>query len=144
MNIWEAQNKISRQLLTWAGASLVAGAILSSFSARFWKGVGSQFVGWGAINGLIAFVGDRMSKQRQAKLLPAEAGEKEAQEKNNLVRLLRVNTFLDILYVTFGFLLVFHRRRADRFWAGSGWGIVIQGAFLFFFDLVHTLRLGRR
>ena len=25
------------------------------------------------------------------------------------------------------------------FWRGNGWGIVVQGGFLFFFDLLHAL-----
>lgn len=143
MNIWEVQNHLTRQLFAWAGASLATGALLSSLRDRFWKGVGAQFMGWGAINALIATLGSRISRKRQAGLAPGEIPVAEAREGRNLERLLRINTFLDILYVAFGFLLIFRRRGEDRFWRGSGWGVVIQGAFLFFFDLIHALRLRR-
>jgi len=143
MNIWEVQNRLTRQLLTWAGASLATGALLSSLRDRFCKGVGAQFMGWGAIDALIAILGGWISRKRRAGLVPAEIPSVEAKQRQDLERLLRINTFLDILYVAFGFLLIFRRRGEDRFWWGSGWGIVIQGAFLFFFDLIHALRLRR-
>ena len=33
--------------------------------------------------------------------------------------------------------------REDAGWRGQGWGIVVQGAFLFLFDLYHAMRVPR-
>ncbi|MBN2006671.1 MAG: hypothetical protein JXA21_25180 [Anaerolineae bacterium] len=62
-----------------------------------------------------------------------------------MARLLWINTGLDVIYVTVGLILAYGgpsketnpapRRR------GSGWGVVLQGAALFLFDLMHALRL---
>ena len=59
-------------------------------------------------------------------------------EAGGLRRLLWINAGLDVLYVAGGLLLAFTLGRRSPFAAGSGWGIVLQGAFLFGFDLLHA------
>ncbi|MBI1259787.1 MAG: hypothetical protein GC204_20155 [Chloroflexi bacterium] len=53
-------------------------------------------------------------------------------EAHNLRQLLWINTALDLLYVAGGRWLI---RRGKH---GTGWGIVVQGMFLFLFDLLHA------
>ncbi|MEP7292887.1 MAG: hypothetical protein ABI835_13980, partial [Chloroflexota bacterium] len=53
-------------------------------------------------------------------------------EAHTLRRLLEVNTLLDLIYMFGGRSLIRHGSR------GTGWGIVIQGTFLFLFDLFHA------
>jgi carboxylesterase len=96
-----------------------------------------QAVVWGIIDAGIALLGRRASeKRRLAHLDGPSIVEQEAQ---NLRRLLWINTGLDVLYVAGGFVLIYTIGRGDPFAAGNGWGIVVQGGFLFFFDLLHAL-----
>jgi len=46
-----------------------------------------------------------------------------------------------VLYVTGGLRLWSREGRKNRFWQGSGLGIVVQGGFLLVFDLIHVLLL---
>jgi hypothetical protein len=46
-----------------------------------------------------------------------------------------------VLYVLGGLWLARTKGEDDEFWRGSGWGIVVQGAFLFVFDLIHARQL---
>ena len=102
------------------------------------RGVGEQFVGWGVINAIIALIGRRgASRQRSA----APAG--VAAQKRTLSRLLWVNTGLDVLYVLGGWQMMRGRGAADAHWHGRGLGIMLQGGFLFFFDLLNALALRR-
>ena len=55
----------------------------------------------------------------------------------------RVNTGLDVLYVLGGWRAMRGRGSADTRWRGRGLGIVLQGGFLFFFDLLNALALRR-
>jgi carboxylesterase len=50
-----------------------------------------------------------------------------------------INAGLDVLYVTGGFVLLHRLGARDPFVAGTGWGIVVQGGFLFFFDLLNAV-----
>jgi hypothetical protein len=68
----------------------------------------------------------------------ANLPETQEKEARNLRLLLLVNAGLDLLYIRFGREMADHAGR-DAFKRGTGWGIVAQGMFLFFFDLFHTL-----
>ncbi len=137
MNIWQFQSRVSERLMQWSIFSVVAGFVML-LGNKFWRGMGWQFIGWGIINALIALFGgatmrDRLERHEN----PAEIHIKQ-EEATNLERLLWINAFLDVLYVTGG------RRWAksdngDGSRTGAGWGIVIQGLFLFVFDVLHAL-----
>ncbi|MCA9973970.1 MAG: hypothetical protein KC425_27350, partial [Anaerolineales bacterium] len=139
MSIWQFSLQVSRRLLVWAGLSIGAGALLAAQKSPFLQGVGLQFAGWGAIDGLIGLLGARGSRRRQ-QAPDAHAPQTQTAEARKLRRLLWINTALDVGYVLGGLQLV-RRKGDDDTWRGHGWGIVIQGAFLFFFDLFHALRL---
>ena len=65
----------------------------------------------------------------------------QTKEAASLEKILLINTGLDIFYLTAGLFLVAGRGRNNRQRAGFGWGIAIQGAFLFLFDLIHAAAL---
>lgn len=135
MNIWSFQKILSRRLLTWAGVSAAMGIGMSFFGA-FWRGVGSQFVGWALVNAAIATGGDIAAQQRRAAHADSDLPKTYIREGNNLRRLLRINAGLDILYMIGGRWVT---RRARKPWLrGLGVGILLQGAALFIFDLVHA------
>ncbi len=138
--IWQTQQNITRQLLIWSGLSIAAGLGLQR-AGDFWRGLGAQAIGWGAIDALIAGFGQHSARRKQAALSDPLAQDVVIGETRNLRRLLWINTALDVGYVISGLLLARSKGQTSRTWRGHGWGIVIQGGFLFFFDLIHALRL---
>jgi hypothetical protein len=140
LDIWQFQMRLSARLMRWAGFSIGTGTALALTGDRFKQGVGGQFVGWGLIDGLLAFFGAQ-SAAKQIEELEAHTAERQDKERRNLRTILSVNTGLDVLYVLGGLWLARTKGEDDEFWRGSGWGIVVQGAFLFVFDLIHALQL---
>lgn len=139
MNVWDFQATIVRRLLLWSGFSVVAGAA-QLLAGSFWRGVGIQAVAWGLIDAVIALAGGWLTRRRRARLSHPLAPDILTQQACNLRRLLWVNIGLDVLYVAGGILLALTLGATSSFWQGNGWGIVVQGGFLFFFDLTHALR----
>lgn len=138
-DIWAYQSAITRRLLTWSLFSLSAGLVMQVGGAAL-RALGMQFVAWGAIDAGIALVGQNQSQKRQARA-DANTPAILAAETSKLRRLLWLNTALDVLYLIGG--LAVARRRGDERWRGHGLGILIQGGFLFIFDLLHALPLAQ-
>lgn len=122
---------VSRRLLVWSVLSMAGGALLWRRGGPFWRGFGIQAAGWGAIDALIAASGLRPGQQPSPE--PVRAARK-------LRRLLWFNAALDVGYMAGGAWLAHSKGRGDAQWRGQGWGIVVQGAFLFVFDVAHALR----
>jgi len=141
MDIWRFQERLTAMLLAWAASSIGTGVALSRGNV-FKRGVGEQFVGWGLVNAVIALFGQRGASRRQQQP-GAGAPETQAAERRKLSRLLWVNTGLDVLYVLGGWQMMRGRGAADAHWHGRGLGIMLQGGFLFFFDLLNALALRR-
>jgi hypothetical protein len=139
-DIWQSQAQLGQRLLRWGGLSIAVGAIIALLGDRFWRGFGTQSAGWGLVNGILGAVGLRTALRKAA---DPEAQSEAARSKAraDLRRLLWINTGLDVGYVSGGVLLARTKGRQNRFMEGTGWGIVVQGLFLFFFDLVHALLL---
>jgi hypothetical protein len=140
-DFWTFNRQLAQRLLYWSGFSVAAGLAMG-LGGRFWQGVGSQFIGWGVVDAAIALFGG-WSARRKAELPDAHTAARQAGEAANLERLLWINAGLDILYMLGGRWLVRQRGETDARWQGMGWGIIVQGAFLFWFDLVHALLLRR-
>jgi hypothetical protein len=116
---------IARRLLLW-GALSTSGGVLLQFSRRpFWIGFGQQAIGWGVIDALIALFAGRSTSR-------SFSGQ-------TLRRILLFNAALDVLYMLGGFILARTKGATDDKLRGQGWGIVLQGLFLFKFDLIHGL-----
>ncbi|MPR00447.1 hypothetical protein GB931_21480 [Modestobacter sp. I12A-02628] len=109
------EERLTRALGGWAVASVVGGAALS-LSPRT-RAFGRQTAAWGAVDGVIAWAGAR-GRARKGPTDPVR-----------LRRVLLLNAGLDVGYVLAGAALVRHGR-----WAGDGWGVVVQGAFLLALD----------
>ncbi len=139
MNIWQYQNKISRQLLQWGAASVVLGLLLR-VGGKFWKGLGGQFVAWGAIDAAIAIFGQMGARDRVDRLENPGTLEIKQQEVQNMSRLLWINAGLDVLYI-FGGWLWMRRDKGDGQARGNGFGVMLQGVFLLVFDLFHATNL---
>lgn len=131
---------VHRQLAAWAAASLASGALLVMAGTPFWRGVGVQFVVWGAIDGAIAAAGwrDRRRAARAGVDRDATASE---ERRRRLRRLLLVNAGLDVVYLAIGVALLGFDAGPVR--AGHGVGVIVQGGFLLLFDAGHAARLTR-
>ena len=138
VTIWDLQTTMSRRLLLWAGLSVGLGVVLLLMGSLFWGGVGVQAVAWGAIDAAIAVFGRLVSRRRRATMPDPIAPERLVREERMLRRLLWINTGLDVLYMIGGLVLAYTIGAKDPMWRGHGWGIVIQGGFLFTFDLMHA------
>lgn len=126
--------------MIWAVGSIVI-AIPLFFLDEFWRGVGIQSAAWGGIDLLIAVFGMLGTNRRRSRLTLDELSDSAPKESANLKRILLINTALDVLYVTGGIILILTLGAEDPFWSGNGWGIIVQGAFLFIFDLYHAMQL---
>ena len=143
-NIWDFQSNLSRRLLLWSMVSIFGGLILQIPKNRLANGMGVQFSAWGMIDAIIAVFGDRSAKLRAAQLPDPMANEIIDRESQKLHKILLVNTGLDVGYMLAGSALALTKGKNDPGWRGHGIGITIQGAFLFIFDLVHMLLIGRK
>ncbi len=141
--------QLGRRLALWSVLSLVASALMLLLAARpehkghkrnLWRGAASQFAGWGAIDLGIALLG-MASAKKQAASPDAHAPEQQLRGHANLRKILWINTGLDVGYVSGGLALARTIGKSNPFWRGTGWGIVLQGCFLFIFDLLHVLGL---
>lgn len=141
MGFWQFQRRLTAMLLAWAASSIGTGLLLSR-GDDFRRGVGEQFVGWGVVNAAIALFGWRGASRRQAKP-EANTSESLAAERRKLSRLLWLNTGLDVFYVLGGWIAARSRGASDERWRGRGVGIMVQGGFLFVFDLLNALALRR-
>lgn len=140
--IWDFQDTLSRRLLLWSALSIAAGVGLLAFGDPFWRGFGLQALVWGAIDAAIALFGQRAAAKRRAR--GPHGPDALAREARNLRRLLWINTGLDVLYVAGGFVLLYTIGAQNPFAAGNGWGIILQGGFLFIFDLLHAVAVPRK
>lgn len=140
MTIWDFQKAVSRRLVTWAALSAAAGGFMLLGRSAFWRGVGMQAIGWAVINAGIAFFGARAATRRE-RLPGAQLPYTTRKESTTLHNLLWINAGLDILYMIGGGWMA--RRAADDRGRGTGVGIIVQGAFLFIFDVIHGLRVPR-
>lgn len=142
MKLWHFQRRLTGLLLGWAAASIGVGLAVGRGGDALRRGVGEQYAGWGVVNAIIAIVGRRGADRRHSRP-DGNTPEAIAAEKRMLSRLLWLNTGLDVLYVLGGRRVMRGRGASDAHWRGRGLGIVLQGGFLFFFDLLNALALRR-
>lgn len=135
--IWQFQGAVSQRLLIWSGVSTLLGVIMSAFG-RFGRGMGGQFIGWAAVNAAIALVGAFFTEQRKLQIATPEAPKEMMREAAKLQRLLWINAGLDVLYMLGGAWLMRSAKPQRR---GMGLGIILQGLFLFVFDIFHALQV---
>ncbi len=135
--VWDYQHLISRRLLLWSLISVVVG-ILVWERGDFWRGFAVQAFVWAAVDAGIAVFGLRSSLPKLFQPVDLTVAEKETKK---LRKILWINTGLDVIYVAGGSLLYLLQSPQNPFLAGTAVGIIIQGGFLFFFDLWHALHV---
>lgn len=143
MSIWQYMRQAMHTLFSWNIFNLMIGAWLAT-RGKFWQGFASQNIGWAGINlGIAIFASistDRRIKKMPDPLDPAVT----TKEKRNFQRILWINTGLDVLYMWGGWRFAREQGRKDQRLRGVGYGIVLQGLLLFWFDLIQVLRLPRK
>ena len=140
MDIWNFQTQLTRRLSFWSLASIAFGLPILTLNP-FWQSVGVQFIAWGMIDLLIAIFGSISAKRRKARFTSDELTASALNEGTKLKRILLINTGLDVLYVAGGIALIMTLGATHIGWQGHGWGIIVQGGFLFFFDLFHARKI---
>lgn len=138
-----AERSLTRGLAGWSIASIVVGGVMAVVGHR--GRIPALFVfgrhtaGWGVIDGIIAGAGALVARRRGAL-----DDERAAAHARQLRTTLLVNAAADLGYIAVGTRIV--NGRADsrqRLRPGDGWAMVLQGAFLFVFDVVHARRFAR-
>ena len=131
---------VSTRLMLWSVLSMAVGALLWRRGSPFWRGFGVQSLGWGAVDAVIAgsgLLGQRRSAQPSAAGDPDTRCTQAAAAAYGSMR----GSMWAIWPGASGSPAP--RAASDAGWRGQGWGIVVQGAFLFWFDLYHALRVPR-
>lgn len=144
MNIWQFQDKLTRRLLTWASVSLFAGFGMSLDNFAPIRAMGQQFMGWGAINALIALFGRRSMRRRKASLADPFDEEVVQKEARKIRRILLINAVLDVGYLWGGSEVAkLTGDDEESEWRGHAWGIFVQATFLLLFDIFQAIRIPR-
>jgi len=112
--------QIGLPLLIWGTISMIAGLFFFFSTSELINGILFQAFLWGLIDGIIGLIAYLRKKEFNL---------------GKIKKILLVNVYLDVLYVVIGILLVLFNRNA--FLIGNGYGIIIQGLFLFIIDLIH-------
>jgi len=112
--------QIAIPLLIWGAINMIAGIFYFFSTSELIKGVFLQAFFWGLIDGIIGIV-------------PLFRKKEFALEK--IKKIFLVNTYLDVVYIVIGLLLIL--LGANLFIIGNGYGVVIQGLFLLIIDFIH-------
>ncbi len=135
-NLFQYQQNILPILLGWGTGSSMSGIIWLRGGNQWWRGVGSQFLGWGLINALIAWVGIKNAQKKAKQLQSGEINQIEHKRQTKTFKLiLWLNAGLDIGYILGGHKLI-QSSKDNLMRSGVGWGIICQGAALFVWDIL--------
>jgi hypothetical protein len=127
--------RLMLSLGTWAGANITAGSIgWATAQQPELKAFHQMNVMWNAVNLGLAVPGYLRARNTKAVLSLSQT----LSEQQKTERIFLFNTGLDIAYMTSGFLLrsmaLNNQAKADQL-NGFGNGLILQGSFLFAFDL---------
>ncbi len=119
------QRRLCYRLAAWAAASMSGGSALMLWGGALARGAGIQTAVWGLAEAGLALAGLLGARRG----LPAERA----------LRLgLWLHTAVDLASLTAALALILWPGRGSPVWLGHGLGLAAQGAFLFFFHLIHA------
>lgn len=133
--IYEFADIVGRRLVAWGVLSAALGAWLLLTGDPFWRGMGAAFALFGVVDAGIGVVARRGADAGRRRTIGDTAA--RTRETLRIRRILLVNAALDVLYVLGGWWLGVSAA-GDAWRIGAGLGIVLQGAFLLVFDLLHA------
>lgn len=132
--ILDHEEQAMNVLLGWSGASVASGAVMVFNKSRIVRDFGIQNIAWGVIDGVIVYFAKKsIAEKRLDPLFNPE------EERRSFRNILLINTLLDVLYVGAGIWLANSGKEHLR---GHGYGVIVQGSFLFFFDGINYLLAG--
>jgi len=123
----------------WAALNIAGGAIGMARSSGEQKAFNQMNLGWGLVNLGLAASGWYTASQSDPTSFNLY---QTTLEHHRLQKILLINTGLDLAYVAGGFWMMEKSKTALQHqarWKGFGRSLVIQGAFLFAFDLGATI-----
>lgn len=124
------QEKAMNVLLGWSILSVDSGTAMIFSDRMLIRNFGWQNIAWGAIDaGIALWAKSSLEKKRVFGIDPVE-------EIQYFRKVLLINTLLDIVYIGIGAALV---RSSNEKLNGHGYGVLIQGSFLFLFDGINYL-----
>ncbi len=125
--IYGFQRKSMPALMVWSVGSILSGLVVIRSWEKQRKGMGSQFIAWGLINGLIAWFGWRGAQKKQLARLEGVLTEYErVKETAMFEKIFWINAGLDVGYILGGSWLK-RKNSRDDFKLGMGLGVQIQG-----------------
>lgn len=136
--IWDYENLLARRLLLWAILCGTVGAGLLLFGAASWRGFGLSALSWGVLDILLA---STILEKVKPHLGHRSDFITESAEAERLHKIQWRSNALDVLYAAAGAVLLHFVGDGYPFWKGFSWGVILQGAFLFAFDLYHALHV---
>jgi len=122
-DIFKHQKLAMNILLGWSGVSIAVGTGMIMQSSKIVRDFGIQNTAWGAIDASIAIYANYFAKKKDPQ-----------NEQRSFRRILLVNTLLDVLYIGAGATLAASGKDKLK---GHGYGVIIQGAFLFLLDGIN-------
>ena len=131
----KTDQRLMLSLGTWAGANITAGTIgWATAQQPELKAFHQMNVMWNAVNLGLAVPGYLRARNTKAVLSLSQT----LSEQQKTERIFLFNTGLDVVYMTAGFLLrsmaLNNQAKASQL-NGFGNGLILQGSFLFAFDL---------
>jgi hypothetical protein len=137
-DLFTYQQRAFPLLLAWSVGSVLAGWLWRRPRAAFWRGIGDQFIGWGSVDALIASFGLRGAR-RNAVL--RQNGQMDSgtytRQRRNFSLIIGLNIILDLGYMLVGRSVI--NQSQEDYRRGMGWGILVQGGFLFIWDVLLLL-----
>lgn len=116
----DLKKRFGLPLVLWGAINMVLGILFLIPTSDLIKGVLLQSIFWGLIDGFLGLGIFLFKKDFNLK---------------KIKKILLINIYLDVGYVVIGLLLIF--LGGNAFLVGNGLGVIIQGIFLFFIDLIH-------
>jgi hypothetical protein len=131
----KTDQRLMLSLGTWAGANITAGSIgWATAQQPELKAFHQMNVMWNAVNLGLAIPGYLRARNTKA----VQTLSQTLSEQQKTERIFLFNTGLDVAYITAGFLLrsmaLNNQAKTDQL-NGFGKGLILQGSFLFAFDL---------
>jgi len=136
---YQDQQRAMMILGGWAVGNLASGIVGMSQREGSDKAFHQMNAGWGAINLTLAGLGYWSALQGDPQSF---SGFEALQAQHRLQKIFLFNTALDVGYMLGGLWMIERSKNvssnADR-WKGFGQSIILQGAFLFAFDLICAI-----
>ena len=119
------QRRMLLRLAAWSVASVAGGSALMLWGGPLARGAGLPAAAWGLAEAGLALAG--------------MLGTRRGLPGGRALRLaLWIHTGLDLVGLATALTLILWPGRESAVWRGHGWGLAAQGAFLFFFHLIHA------